>query len=119
MGAKKMPERPDDREVRLRVRAREFVLPPVRDVLVIGARSPVGCVAMQRALSLLSPDTFEAIEISDHPVITDVVVRQNLLRRISRERRIGFIIERIAPLMGEVEILHLDVEVELEIEAAL
>ena len=101
------------------LRAHEFILPPVRDALVIGRNSPVGCMAMQRALGLLSTALFESIEIPDHPTISDFNVRKDILRRVSRERLVQFIVQRIAPLMGDTEVLHLDLEIVIEVEAGL
>jgi hypothetical protein len=109
----------ENREVKLRVRAREFCFPPVRDALVIGRQSPVGCVAMKRALSLISADSFEAIEIPDHPTISDLLVRHRLLLRIPQDRLVQFILLRVAPLMAETECLHLELEAEVEIETTL
>jgi hypothetical protein len=120
MSAKKaMLGSENDPEVRLRVRVREFALPPVRDALVIGRQSPVGCVALQRALALLTTDPFESIEIADHPTISDLIVRRRLLLRIPRDQLIQFVIQRIAPLMGDNEVLHLDLEVEVEMEVGM
>jgi hypothetical protein len=119
MATQKDSASPENREVRLRVRAREFCFPPVRDALIIGRRSPVGCVAMKRALALISPNSFEAIEIPDHPTVSDLLVRQHLLLRVSRDRLIQFVLQRIAPLMAETECLHLELEVEVEMEAGL
>ena len=109
----------DPSEARITIRAHEFFLPPVRDALVIGRRSPVGCVAMQRALGLLSTTPFESIEIPNHPIISDVVVRQDILRRVSRERFVQLIIERIAPLMGDTEVFQLEWDIVFEVETGL
>ncbi len=111
--------RVEEREFRLRVRAREFIIPPVKDALIIGRRSPVGHVAMQRSIALLSPETFESIEISDHPTVGNLLVRRTILLKIPQERLIAFLLERLAPLMADTEILHLDLEVEIEMEGAV
>ena len=108
-----------ERKTRITARAREFALPPVRDALVIGRRSPVGCLALQRALGLLSTAAFESIEIPDHPTISDFIVRQDILRRVSREQLVEFVIQRLAPLLGDTEILHLELEIVIELEAGL
>ena len=109
----------DDPEIKLKVRVRQFTVPPVRDALVIGRQSPVGCVAMKRCVALLSPDPFEDIHISDHPTVSDLIVRRDLLLRVPKERLTDFILREIAPMMGNTEILVLDLDVEVELEAAL
>lgn len=77
----------------LKARVREFVIPPIR----VGS----------------SP--FVHFELQDE-VISDIVVRQAILRRIPKERLIAFVLERIKPLMGPEEILHLDLEAEVLLE---
>lgn len=106
-------------DIRITVRAHEFVLPPVHDGLIIGRNAPVGCTAMQRALGLLSTARFESVEIPDHPTISDFIVRTDILRRVSRERLVQFVVQQIAPLMGETEVLRLDLEIVVHLEAEL
>ncbi len=108
--------RVEEAQFRLRVRAREFIIPPVRDALLIGRRSPVGHVAMQRSLALLSPDAFEALPVPDHPSVGTVLVRRAILLKAPRERVVAFLLDRVGPLMADTEILHLDLEVEIELE---
>ncbi len=109
----------DDSEIRVRLRAREFLIPPVRDALIIGRRSPVGQVAMQRSLALLSPDTFEPIRIADHPTVSDVLVRRAILLKVPRERLVPFLLDRLGPLMSDGEILQVDIEAQIETEGAV
>ena len=99
----------------LRARVREFGIPSVRDGIVLGRQSPVGCVAIRNAVGLLGGAPFAHIELEDE-VISDVIVRQAILRRIPKEKLIAFVLDRIKPLMGAEEILHLDLEVEVMLE---
>lgn len=105
---------PDVRHV-LRARVREFGIPPIRDGIVLGKQSPVGCVALRNVLGLLGGSPFAHMELADE-VISDVIVRQAILRRIPKEKLIAFVLDRIKPLMGPEEILHLDLEVEILLE---
>jgi len=43
-------------------------------------------------------------------------VRSAILRKISAEQLRRFVLEEIKPLMGPEEIIHLDLEVEIEID---
>lgn len=99
----------------LRARVQEFGIPPIRDGLVLGKASPIGCVAVRKALELLGDGRFEHIEIEDE-VISNIIVRQAFLRRIPRERLISFVLHRIKPLMGPEEILHLEMDAEVLLE---
>lgn len=106
------------RQKLLRAHIREFVLPPITDGLVLGRASPIGHVAVGRALSLLSTTDFAHIEIDDD-VIADILVRKALLRKISVEELKEFILEEIKPAMGAEEILHLGLEIELFVDKKL
>ncbi len=110
---------PDESEIRVRLRAREFVIPPVRDALIIGRRSPVGQVAMQRSLALLSADAFEPIPVADHPTVSDLLVRRTVLLKVPRDRLVAFLLDRLGPLMGETEILQVDIEAQIELQGVV
>lgn len=99
----------------LRARLTEFVLPPIDDGLVLGQQSPIGHVAVGRALSLLTSTPFEHVPVEDE-IIGDILVRRAILRKISPEQLKKFVLEQIKPLMGADEIIHLDLEVEIGLE---
>ncbi len=99
----------------VKARVREFGMPPIHDALVLGKQSPIGCVAMRKALDLLVTTPFEHIEFEDD-VISDILVRSSILRRVPREQLIGFVIEHIKPMMGPEEVLHLDLDTETLLE---
>lgn len=102
----------------IQTRIKEFVLPPFRDGLVLGKKSPIGCKAMRQALELLVATPFEHIEIDDD-IIQDILIRKTLLRRISQDKLIEFVLKSIKPFMGEDEILYLEMDVEVQFEAEL
>jgi hypothetical protein len=104
------------RRHQLRVRVTEFLLPPIDDGLVLGIRSPIGHVAVGRALSLLSSTSYEHIPITDD-VIGDILIRTAILRKVDSAAIVEFVLREIKPLMGPEEILHLDLDVELQIES--
>lgn len=99
----------------VRAKVREFVIPVIRDGIVLGKEAPLGCIAIRRALDLLVAAPFEHIEIEDD-VISDIMVRKALLRRIPAEKLIDFVIKTVKPLMGAEEIMHLDLDVEIMVE---
>lgn len=99
----------------IRMRAREFVLPPIVDGLVLGRFSPIGQVAMGKALALLMTTPFEHVPVEDE-VIGDVLVRSAILRKIDAETLRRFVIDHVKPLMGPEEIVHLDLDVEVAFE---
>ena len=99
--------------VRMRIRALE--IPPIKDGVVIGRDAAMGGEAIARTLRLMTNEKFERIMIRDE-IIAEIVVRTAVLRKIGRERMQKFVLTRIKPIMGETEVLLLDIEVELVIE---
>ena len=87
---------------RVRARITEFGYPPVHDALVLGSGAPLGAQAFRKAVDLLVSSPFEDIPIQDD-VVGSILVRTSVMRRIK-------------PLMGAEEILHLDLQIEVELE---
>lgn len=102
----------------IRALVREFVLPPISDGLVLGRLSPIGHLAVGKALALLTTTPFEHLSITDD-VIGDVLIRSAVLRKVDAETLRRFILKNIKPLMGPEEILHLELEAEVVIESPL
>ncbi len=100
---------------RLRLRWTEFPLPPVRDGVVLGKQAPVGPVAMRKALEFLSPQTYSQIDLEDD-VIAAILIRESIIRRISRDVLVRLILDRLKPFMAGDEVLRLDVEHEVYME---
>ena len=98
----------------IRAKMSEFDIPPIRDGLVLGKESVIGCVAMRRALELLHAAPFEHIEIEDD-IISDILVRKGILRRMPEDKLITFVLQRIKPLMDEFEIMHLEITAEVHL----
>lgn len=99
------------------VRVSEFAIPPVTDGLVIGKDSPIGFEAISKALSLLIADHMQNVEVDDD-VISHIIVRRGILRRVPQDRLVAFVLQRVKPLMCRQEVLHLDIKAEVTIEEA-
>ena len=97
-------------------RVREYQIPPFRDALALGRNAPIGCQAMLRALTLLVKAPFIHIEVDDE-IISDILIRENLLRRVPRERIVAFVLTHIKPLMGIDEVLQVDLDIEVTVTA--
>lgn len=102
----------------IQTRIKEFVLPPFRDGLVLGKNSPIGNRAMRQALELLVATPFEHIEIHDD-IVQDILIRKSLLKKISPEKLIDYVLTRIKPFMSEDEILYLELDIEIQFESEL
>ena len=105
-------------EKSLRVRLKALEIPPIKDGIVIGRDAAMGGEAMLRTLKLMTNEKFERLSVKD-AIIQDVIVRAAVLRKLGAERLLGFVLERVKPLMSENELLMLDIEVELVIEDSL
>lgn len=108
----------ETRSTTVRLSLQEFAIPPVRDCMVIGKESPIGCVALKKALSLLHGEPFEDLH-PDDDTISDVLIRATILRKIPREKLIKLMVERVAPFMSKHEIILVQVEVEVFLECQL
>ena len=71
--------------------------------------------AFKKGLGLLVSTPFEQLSIKDD-IIGSVLVRSSVLRRISPERLVDFVMRRVKPLMGIEEILHVDMSIEVELD---
>lgn len=100
----------------LHARVGEFVLPPIEDGLVLGRLSPIGHVAVGKALSLLTSTPYQHLVVEDD-IIGDILVRSAILRKVAGDDLVAFVLREIKPLMGPEEILHLQLEVEVRIES--
>lgn len=94
----------------------EYSIPPLKDMLVLGKDAPIGCIAMRRSLELLIRTPFEHIEVEDD-VISDILVRQPLLRRVSKQALIGFVMTQIKPMMGSEEVLQVELDIKVFLSA--
>lgn len=100
----------------VRAQIKEFNIPPIHDGLVLGKKAPIGCEAIRRALSLLSSNRFDHIELDDDDIISDILVRAAIVRKLTQEKLIAFVLQKVKPLMSDEEILHLDLQVEVLLE---
>lgn len=99
----------------VRLRAWKFNGPPIRDCLVIGRKSPIRCIAIKKALKLLRGNSFDDLH-PDDDLVSDILVRTDLQRIMPKEKLIDLILRRVKPLMGESEIMHLEIDVEVVLE---
>jgi hypothetical protein len=102
----------------VKMKAREFAIPPVTDALVIGVDAPIGSEALRRSITLLNGAPFDSIKFEDD-TIDEMLVRSAILKKISRESLIAIVMKRIKPFMSLEEVIHLDIGIELSIEEVL
>ena len=106
-------------KIHVSARVGEYNIPPMKDMLVLGKRAPIGCIAMRRALDLLIKTPFEHIEIEDDDVISDILVRKPLLKRIGKDELIKFVLRDVKPLLSPEELLHVELEIDVILSGSL
>jgi hypothetical protein len=109
-----MPASSDSPKFFLHARIKEFAIPPITDGLVIGREASIGPVALQKALNLLVPDHFEHLTIDDE-IVADVLIKSILLRRLTKDRLVKFLIEQIKPFMSSKDIIQVQLDLEISL----
>jgi hypothetical protein len=104
-------------KTRIRARVTEFAYPPVHDGVVIGKTAQLGLAAFRKALDLLVSVPFVHVHVDDDDIVGDILIRHAILRRIDKPKLLAFVMRRIKPLMSSEEILHLDLHIEIELDA--
>jgi hypothetical protein len=94
----------------IQARIKEFAIPPITDGLVIGSEASKG-------LNLPIPDHFEHVTIDD-PIVADMLIKSILLRRLTKDRLVKFIVEHIKPI-HELTILHVQLDLEISLTGEL
>lgn len=100
----------------IQLRVRDFKLPIVRDAVVLGKEAPIGPEAMNRALGLMNGHAFQRIDIPDHESVSAIIVRKDLLKRLSENELKDIINTTLKNLMSRHEVLVVDIDAELHIE---
>jgi hypothetical protein len=101
----------------LRARVTKFKVPLAHDGIVLGRLAPLGLEPFRRAIALLTTTAFEHIDVADE-IIGDILVRGSLLRWIGRDELVEFVLRNVKPMMTGEEILHLDLDVEVDLDHA-
>ncbi len=97
---------------------REFSIPPITDGLVIGKDAAIGVSALQKALKLLIPEGFCHIEVTDD-LIGSILVKASIIKKLSEDRIVSFLLQHVKPFMEENEILHVQLDMEITVTQEL
>lgn len=115
--AKIMDSHPTDgMKKQIQLRVRDFKLPLVRDVLILGTEAPIGPEAMHRSLGLMNGRPFQRIEFEDDEIIAAAFIRKDLLKRVSVDDVQDVVRSTIKKLMSRHEVLVVEIDAELQLE---
>ena len=101
--------------VNVRLKICEFINPVIRDGVVVGTKAPIDAATLKRAMGLLMHVPFEQIHFEDN-VLSDIVVRSAILKRIPRDRLIRMVMRSVKPSMEASEIMQLEIDATTIIE---
>src|SRR5450432_244774 len=99
-----------------KARFRTFEIPPVRDAIVIGKEAPVHLDNVLATLKLVSTEVFIGSPLIDD-VVASIIVRESLLKKVPPGVIEKFVLQRVKPFMSAFEVLRLDLELEILLEA--
>ena len=105
----------NDKKLSVSISFEEIRLPPFEDILVLGSRCPHGRVGVTKCLNLLSPDNFRLIEVEDS-IVEAVLVNKKILKRMSEEKVLKILKERVFPYITNGEIVKVDFKVTVAYE---
>ena len=82
-----------ENETKIKIFAKEFVLPLIRDAVILGSNTAIGPVAMEKSLEYLHSYKFTRIDTSDD-IVSTLFIRENILLKISKEKIVEFFMKR-------------------------
>lgn len=105
----------NDKKLSVSITFEEIRLPPFDDILILGSKCPHGRVGVTKCLNLLSPDNFELIHVEDS-LAEAILVNKKILKRMSGEKILKVLKERVFPYITKGEIVKVDFKVTVAYE---
>lgn len=100
------------RKAEITLRLSEFEIPPMRDILVIGKRAPIGPEAAKRMADAVAPDRFMVIPVNDK-TIEAILLRKTILQLVPQERLVLLIIEEAKEIMQKENVVRVGLNIEI------
>lgn len=91
----------------------EIKLPPFDEILIVGKNSPHGKLGISKSFDLLLPNGFEIIDIEDDDKIDAVFVNKRILAKLSKEKVLKILRDKVFPYVSEGELLRVDLKVSI------
>lgn len=98
------------RSAEISIRLSEFEIPPMKDVLLIGKRAPIGPEAAKRMVDALSPEQYEIIPVHEGP-LEALIVRKPLLNIIPREKLLSILMDEGLKITSENMLIKAQISV--------
>jgi hypothetical protein len=94
----------------------EIRLPPFQDILILAKNSIQGKIGLAKSFELLIPNEFETIEIDDDKVEA-VFINKRIIRKVSREKVLSILRNKVFPFISEGELLRVSFKVNISFSA--
>jgi len=91
----------------------EIKLPPFDEILIVGKNSPHGKLGISKSFDLLLPNGFEIIDVEDDDKIDAVFVNKRILAKLSKEKVLKILRDKVFPYVSEGELLRVDLKVSI------
>ncbi|MEG6510848.1 hypothetical protein V6C32_02910 [Desulforamulus ruminis] len=102
------------RKAELTIKLSEFEIPPMRDVLLVGKKAPIGPEAVRRMVDALSPEQYEIIRI-DHSVFEAVVIKNSITKLMPKEKLLPIILEEGERMASENALLKVQLNIVIQV----
>ena len=106
------------KKAEINMRFSEFEVPPMKDVLIVGKRAPIGPEAAKRMVDILSPEQYEIVRI-EHECVEAIVVRKSLLNMLSKDKLISIIMEEGGKIANESMIIRAQINIILNVSKSI
>lgn len=106
------------RKAQLNIKLSEFEIPPMQDVLLIGAKAPIGPEAARRMVDAMSPQQYEIIDI-DHPIFEAIVIKKSLLNQIDQDKLLPVIVEESERIADTETVIKAQVNIVIEVNRSI
>jgi len=88
----------------------DISLPPIKDILILGAKCPQGKIGVAKCFQLLAPDNFELIEI-DHELVQGLIINKRILKRVPVDHIINILKREVFPYISEGDTVKVDINI--------
>jgi hypothetical protein len=85
----------------------EIKLPPFDEILIIGKKCPQGKTGLYKSFEFLVPNEYDVFEV-EHDIVEAVYINKRLLTKISKDRIIEILWEKVFPYTSISEIVKVD-----------
>jgi len=92
-----------------------ITIPPFKDILILGTKSPHGRLGVEKGYQLLSIELFTVINLEDE-IVAHIFINNNLLKKMPQEEILNILKENVFPYMSSIETIKVDFDLEISVK---